>query len=111
MIISWIINAIAIYLTAMLLPGVSISGFVAALILSIVLGLINALLKPLILLLTLPVNILTLGLFTLVINTFLIMLADNLVDGFTVNGFWWALLFSLVLSAINSLLQGFTNNK
>lgn len=106
-ILRWIINAIAIILAAYLLPGVTISGFGGALILAIVLGLINALIRPILLLLTLPINVLTLGLFTLVINALLILLADGISPGFEVDGFWWALLFSLVLSLINGVLGGF----
>ncbi|RQW76734.1 MAG: phage holin family protein, partial [Geobacter sp.] len=86
------------------LPGVRLSGFLAALLTALVLGLINAVLKPLLLLLTLPLNILTLGLLTFVINALLIMLTSALVPGFNVAGFWWALLFSLVLAIVNFLL-------
>lgn len=103
-IFSWLIFALAIALTAYLLPGVKLSGFLAALITAAVLGLINAVIKPLLLLLTLPINILTLGLFTLVINAVLIMLTSAVVPGFYVSGFWQALLFSLVLVVVNYLL-------
>ena len=87
--------------SAYILPGVSIVSFWVALVLAVVLGLINAILKPLLILLTLPFNILTLGLFTFVINSALILLSEKIVPGFQVNGFWWALLFSLVLSLVN----------
>jgi putative membrane protein len=100
----WLIYAIAIVITAYLLPGVRLSGFSAALVAALVLGLVNTFIKPVLLLLTLPLNILTLGLLTFVINALLIMLTSSLVPGFVVTGFWWALLFSLVLSIINYAL-------
>jgi putative membrane protein len=103
-VIHWIIRALAVVITAYLLPGVRLSGFFAALVTAIVLGLINTFIKPLLLLLTLPLNILTLGLLTLVINALLIMLTSAIVPGFKVEGFWWALLFSLVLALINYAL-------
>lgn len=106
--LSWLISALAIIITAYLLPGVRLSGFFAALVTALVLGLINAFIKPVLLLLTLPINILTLGLLTLVINALLIMLAGAIVPGFSVSGFWWALLFSLVLSIVNYVLGAIT---
>lgn len=99
--INWLLAVLAIMATAYLLPGVSLSGFVPALVTALVLGLVNAFIRPVLLLLTLPINILTLGLFTLVINALLILLVDKLVPGFQVNGFWWALAFSLVLALVN----------
>jgi len=107
MIIGWILNALAIFGASYLLPGVHVDGFVTALILSLVLGLINAVLKPLLIILTLPITILTLGIFIFIINALLILLADHFITGFAVDSFWWALLFSLVLSALNAVLQGF----
>ena len=103
--IHWLIRAIAIVITAYLLPGVQLSGFSAALVTAVVLGLINTFIRPLLLFLTLPLNILSLGLFTLVINALLIMLTSALVPGFLVAGFGWALLFGLVLSIVNYFLQ------
>jgi putative membrane protein len=103
--IHWLIRAVAIVITAYLLPGVRLSGFLAALVAAIVLGLVNTFIRPLLLLLTLPLNILTLGLLTFVINALVILLTSALVPGFNVAGFWWALLFSLVLSIINYALS------
>jgi len=100
----WIIYAVAIIITAYLLPGVRLSGFFAALVTALVLGLVNTFLRPLLIFFTLPLNILTLGLLTFVINALLIMLTSTIVPGFGVSGFWWALLFSLVLSVINYAL-------
>jgi putative membrane protein len=103
--VHWLIRAVAIVITAYLLPGVRLSGFFAALVAAVVLGLVNTFIRPLLLLLTLPLNILTLGLLTFVINALLILLTSALVPGFNVAGFWWALLFSLVLAIINYALS------
>ncbi len=107
-IINWLIYTIAILISAYLLPGVHVANFQTALLAALVLGIINAILKPILFLLTLPITILTLGLFTLVINAALILLAAKLVHGFSVDSFWWAILFSLVLSIINSVLHRLT---
>lgn len=97
----WIVSAIAIGVTSFLIPGVQVT-IVGAFILAVVLGLINMFLKPALVVLTLPVTLVTLGLFSLVLNALLILLAEKIVPGFTVSGFWTALLFSLVLSLVNS---------
>lgn len=86
----FILNALAVMATAYIVPGVHVSGFWAALIAAIVIGLVNALIRPLLLLLTLPINVLTLGLFTLVINALLFWLVSGIVKGFVVQGFWAA---------------------
>jgi putative membrane protein len=104
--VNWVVYAIAIALSAYLIPGVALDGIGTALIVAVVLGLINAIIKPILVILTLPVNFLTLGLFTFVINALLIMLTSSLVAGFRVDGFWWALLFGLVLSIVSSVLFG-----
>ncbi|HCP08459.1 MAG TPA: hypothetical protein DIT25_01520 [Candidatus Moranbacteria bacterium] len=104
LVISWLISAVVILLASYLLPGISIAGFVTALIVALVLGLVNAFIKPILLILTLPINILTLGLFTLVINAVLILLVAAIVPGFQVAGFIWALLFGLILSAVMYLV-------
>ncbi|KKP67671.1 MAG: hypothetical protein UR66_C0003G0137 [Candidatus Moranbacteria bacterium GW2011_GWE1_35_17] len=103
--INWIVMTLAVFISAQLIPGVSVDSFFVAFIAALVLGIINVILKPILLILTLPINIFTLGLFTLVINAFLVLLASNLVDGFRVAGFWWALLFSLVMSVVHSALH------
>jgi putative membrane protein len=101
-----LVTALAAMLTAYLLPGVRLKDFVTAIILAVVLSLLNLLVKPVLIIFTLPVTIVTLGLFLLVINAIIILLASKLVDGFKVDGFWWALLFSLVLT----LVSGFMNS-
>lgn len=105
LIFHWIISSIAIVIAAYLLPHVGVSSFVTALILAIVLAALNLLIKPILIILTLPVTVITLGLFTLVINAFLAWLASLIVPGFTVDNFGWALLFALVLSIINIVFK------
>lgn len=102
--LQWLVSGVAVLITAYLLPGVRVTGFFAALVTALILGLINAFIRPLLILLTLPLNILTLGLFILVINALLIMLAAAIVPGFSVQGFWWALLFGVVLAVIGTVL-------
>lgn len=106
-IIHWIVSALAILVTAYLLPGVQVDGLTAALVLAVVLGAINAILRPILVILTLPITILTLGLFVLIINGLLIMLAASIVPGFAVASFWWAFLFGIVLAIVSSVLQMF----
>lgn len=100
----WLIMATSIMLAAYVIPGVVIKGFFAALWVALFIGIINVLVKPFLILITLPINILTLGLFTFVINALLILLASSIIKGFEVKGFWVAMLFSIVLSIINFLM-------
>lgn len=106
-ILNWFIQAVAIIIVAYLLPGVTVASFWTALILAVVLGAINTFIKPVIILLTLPLTIITLGLFVLVINALLIMLAGVIVPGFAVSSFLSALLFAIILSIISSVLHQF----
>ncbi len=99
-----LVTALAALLTAYLLPGVKLEDFTTALILAIVLGLLNLIVKPVLVILTLPVTIFTLGLFLLVINALIVMWASSLVKGFKVDNFWWALIFSVVLSVISGIM-------
>ena len=103
----WLLSTIAVMISAYVLPGVAVSGFVAALVTAVVLGIINAVIRPLAIILTLPLTIVTLGLFALVINAVLVLLAAAVVPGFAVASFWWALAFSLVLSLVNAALYSF----
>ena len=100
LILVWILNALALLAVAYLLPGIQVDGFGSALIAALVLGLINALIRPLLVLLTLPITILTLGLFMLVINGLLFWLAGSVLRGFEVNGFWVGVLGALLYSII-----------
>lgn len=105
-ILNWFLSALAIFAIAYFLPGVYVAGFFTAVVVALVLGLVNAFVKPVVLLLTLPINILTLGLFTLVVNTLMVLLATWIVPGFEVSNFLWALLFSVVLWFVNIFLKG-----
>lgn len=100
-----VLNAIAFYVTSYLVPGMTIEGWQSLLVVAIVWGILSVLLKPILILLTLPINILTLGLFTFVINAALIMLMSNLVRGFSVASFGTALLAAVVLALVNMVLS------
>ncbi len=105
-IVKLLISVIAIIILAQLLPGVSLSPpYTTAILVAVVLAVLNALVKPILIVLTLPATIVTMGLFLLVINALIVLLADKIVDGFTVNGFWTALLFSILLSILQSIMQ------
>lgn len=104
-IVQILILAFAVLLTSYLLPGITVKSFWTAVLVAIVLGLLNAFVKPLMVLLTIPFTLVTFGLFLLVINALIIMLAGALVKGFEVKGFWWALAFSVILSLIEYLLE------
>lgn len=93
------------FILAYLLSGVAVDGYIGALIVALVLAILNVLVKPILVIFTLPATILTLGLFLLVINAVIILLADKLVDGFAVANFWWAILFSILLSILQSILH------
>jgi putative membrane protein len=101
----WIVNALALLALPYVVPTIQVAGFGTALLVAVVLGLINALLRPLLVLLTLPVTLLTLGLFIFVINALLFQLAGSLIDGFQVGGFWSALLGSIAYSLISWALS------
>ena len=106
-IVHWFLSGLAVAITAYLLPGIVLKGFFAALVVAVVLGFLNTIIRPILVVLTLPINILTLGLFTLVINASLVMLTSSLVPGFLVKDFWTAILFSLILWLVNSVLNVF----
>lgn len=101
----WILNAIALIAVAYLYPGVQVADWKAAAIAALVLGLVNTLVKPVLVILTLPVTIITLGLFLLVLNALLFWAVASLVDGFHVTGFWAALLGAVLYSVIGWLLS------
>jgi len=103
--IKWLVTAIAILITGKLIPGVEITGPWAALWVAVFLGLFNVVLRPALILLTLPINILTFGLFTFVINALLVLLISTIIQGFAVQGLLAAILFSIVLSAVTYVLN------
>lgn len=99
-----IVTSVVAFGLSYLLEGIKFDSFWTAIIVAIVLAVLNAIIKPILILLTLPITLFTFGLFLFVINALIILLAEKLVDGFSVDGFWWALLFSLLLSLLTSLL-------
>ena len=101
-----LITAGLVLLIAHFMPGVHVASFTTALVVAIVLGLLNIFIKPILVILTLPVTILTLGLFLLVINALIILLCTNIVGGFHVDSFWTALIFSIILSLLQSIMNG-----
>lgn len=103
-ILSLLLSALAVLAAAYLVPGVVVDGFIAALIVAVVLGLINATIGLVLKILTAPLNWITLGLISLIINVLMVLLVDNFVTGFSTNGFWTAAIFALVLAIIQSFL-------
>lgn len=106
-----LLSSVAVVLTAYLLPGVAVDGFATAIIIAVILSLLNVTVKPLLIILTIPITVVTLGIFLLVINAIIVLIASSLVGGFVVDGFWWALLFSLLLSIVNALLSDLSREK
>ena len=104
-IINLLIGSMAVLIAAYIVPGIKVANFFTALVVVVVLGLLNMFVKPLLLILTLPINIFTLGLFTLMINTLIIILASKIVPGFLVGSFWSAFIFSLILALVNYFLH------
>jgi len=111
LLIKWLIMAISIIIASYLVPGVTVNSFFNALWVALFLGVVNVLIKPILLLITLPINILTLGLFTFIINALLILLASSVLKGFEVSGFWVAVLFGIILSLINYVLGYLSGTK
>jgi putative membrane protein len=109
LLLGWLANAAAVYATAYLVPGIHVNGFVAALIVALVLGLINITVKPILKLLSTPFILLTLGLFLLVINAVALLLADYFVDGLTIDGFLPAVIGSVVISIVSWIVGKILN--
>ena len=102
-----LLTAVAVIILQKILPGIDVDSYGTAIWVAIALGILNAFVKPLLVIFTLPATVFTLGLFLFVINAIIIMLAGNFVDGFNVSGFWYALLFSILLSFLQSILYSF----
>ena len=110
--IRFLLSGLAVMLTSYLLQnGVHVEHYGYALLVAIVISIANVVVKPILILFTIPITVVTLGLFLLVINAVIILLVDYLVPGFQVDGFWWALGFSLVLSIFNSIIADMTKEK
>lgn len=106
-----LLTAVVVVFLAKFLPGVTVAGYFTAIIVALVLALLNLIVKPVLIIFTLPVTIVTFGLFLIVINAIIILLADAFVGGFEVSGFWIALLFSILLSIFQSLLFSLAERK
>lgn len=102
--VSFIISGLLVFAAAYIVPGVTVASYVTALVVALVLGLLNAFVKPILLLLTLPINFLTLGLFTVVVNVIILFIASAIVPGFSIDGLIPALMFGLVLALFNALV-------
>lgn len=109
MLLVWVLNAVALLAVAYVLPGIVVASFWSAMWAALVLGLINMLVKPLLILLTLPITIVTLGLFLFVVNALMFWLAGSMLKGFQVNGFWWAVGGALLYSVISGFLTNLIN--
>jgi len=109
--IRWLILTVAIIVASYLLEGIHISGFFSAFFAAAALGILNALFMPILILLTLPINILTLGLFTFIINALMLKMASGVIPGFEVYGFWTAVFGSLIISVVSSLLNSFISDR
>ena len=110
-IIRWLTLTVAIVLTSYLLDGIHVSGFLSALLAAAMLGILNAFFRPIALLLTLPINVLSLGLFTFIINALMLKMASGVITGFEVIGFWSAVIGSLLISIISWLMNSFINDR
>jgi putative membrane protein len=106
-----LVSSLAVFFSAYILPGVYLDGFPTAILVAVVLGLLNAFVKPLLILLTIPVTIFSFGLFLLVINAFMILIVDQLLVEFSVGGFWSALLFSIIVTLVTAFLEALAGKK
>ena len=106
-----IVSALAVIITSLILPGVHIDSPLTGVVVAAVLAVLNAIVKPILVILTIPITVITLGLFLLVINAGIILLVSHLVDGFNVEGFWTALFFSIILSLVTSVFNGLNRDK
>ncbi len=111
LLIRWLILTIAIFITAYLIDGIHVAGFFSAFFAAAILGLLNAFFRPILLILTLPINILSLGLFTFIINAMLLMMVSGLIPGFQVYGFWSAVFGSLLISLVSWILTAFIDRR
>ena len=103
LVVKWLINALAIFLVGNFLPGIHVPDYMTALWAALALGILNTIVRPVLLFLTLPITLITLGLFTFVLNGFMFWIATKIVEGFRVDNFWWAILGALLVSAISTV--------
>jgi putative membrane protein len=108
--IHWLVIAVALWVTAHILPGVEVNSWTALGVAAVVLGFVNAVIRPVLVILTLPVTVLTLGLFYFVVNGFTFFLVAKVVPGFSVGSFWWAMLGALIVSLLSWFIGGFSSS-
>lgn len=111
LLLRWLILTLAIMAAAYVFDGIEVSGFFSAFFAAAILGILNAFFRPILFLLTLPINVLTLGLFTFVLNALMLMMASGVISGFQVRGFWTAVVGSLVISVVSWFLSSFINDQ
>ena len=105
LLVKWLVNALAVFLVGQFLSGIHVPDYTTALWVAFVLGIVNTIIRPILLLVTLPINLLSLGLFTFIVNGLMFWLATKFVPQFTVDGFWWAVLGALIVSMISTVLN------
>jgi len=110
-VIRWLINIVALWFTSWIIKGIDVSGIVPLFVASLVLGILNAILRPVVLFLTLPINFLTLGLFTFVVNALMLWITSQVVSGFYVSGFWAAFIGAVLLSIVSTILNFFVSDR
>jgi putative membrane protein len=110
-ILRFLLSGLAVLLTSYLLPGVHVRHYGYALLAALIISIFNMLIKPILIVLTIPITVFTLGLFLLVINAVIILLVEAVVPGFAVDGFWWALAFSLILAVFNSMISDISKER
>jgi len=111
LLVRWLVLTVAIVFSSYLISGIQVSGFFSAIFAAAILGILNVFFRPILIILTLPINILTLGLFTFVINALILKMASGVISGFEVHGFWSAVFGALVISAFNWILNSLINEK
>jgi putative membrane protein len=111
LLVRWLVLTAAIVIASYLITGIEVSGFFSAFFAAAILGILNIFFRPILFILTLPINLLTFGLFTFVINALLLKMASGVISGFQVHGFWSALFGALVISVVNWLLTSFINEQ
>jgi len=111
LLLRWLILTAAVLVASYAITGIQVAGFFSAFFTAALLGILNAFFRPILIILTLPINILTLGLFTFVINALMLLMASGVISGFEVHGFWSAFFGSLVISIVSWLLSSFVNEK
>ncbi|MDY0272068.1 MAG: phage holin family protein [Advenella sp.] len=109
LILTWLLQALALMVVAYILPGVTVASFGSALVAAVILGLVNTIIYPVLAFLTIPITVVTLGLFLFILNALLFWLAGSIFNGFQVTGFWWALAGALIYSIISGILLSLLN--